>query len=52
MRHKSPFKQFAKDCPEHFEKEVLLHASLKESNPFNYTKKEKSTRNSKIRNKF
>ena len=28
MRPKSPFKQFAKDCPEHFSREILVKGKL------------------------
>jgi len=52
MRTNSSFKQFAKDCPNHFSKDVLLHSHLEVSNPSKFIQKEKSTRNSIIRNKF
>ena len=47
-----PFKQFAKDCPKHFSKDVLLHSHLETFNPSKFIQNEKSTRNSTIRNKF
>ena len=52
MRTKSSFKQFAKDCPNHFSKEMLMHPHLEVSNPSKFIQNEKSTRNSTIRNKF
>lgn len=52
MKHRSAFRQFAKDCPEHFDKEVLMYGHLRESNPIQLTKKAKTTRNSNIPNKF
>jgi len=52
MKHNLIFKQFAKDCPKHFSEDVLLHGHLRESNPINHVKREKSTRNSKSPNEF
>lgn len=52
MRTNSPFKQFAKDCPKHFSKDILLHSHLETFNPSRFIQNEKSTRNSTIRNNF
>ncbi len=52
MKQKSPYRQFVKDCPEHFSKEVLLNADLNEFNQIKHIRKEKSTRSSKSPNKF
>ena len=52
MKHNPAFKQFAKDCPQHFSEDVLIHAHLRETNPVHHVKREKSTRNSHIRIKF
>ena len=52
MKHNAAFKQFAKDCPKHFSEEILKHAHLSISEPIQIHIKEKSTQNSKIRNKF
>lgn len=52
MKRKSPFKQFAKDCPEHFSKEMLMHPHLESLTQIRFIQKEKSTRNSSIKNKF
>ena len=52
MRPKSPFKQFAKDCPEHFSREILVKGKLPIFNESLSFKKEKSTSNSIIPNKF
>ena len=54
MNHKLnlAFRQFAKDCPEHFSKDVLIHAHLRSSVTQIQSNPEKSTRTSKIINKF
>lgn len=52
MRDKSPYKQFAKDCPNHFSEDVLKNAHLSYLNEVGTIRKEKSTSNSKFENKF
>lgn len=52
MKHNKAFKQFAKDCPKHFSEDVLKDGSLTTSIQFQHVKKEKTTRNSTIRNRF
>jgi hypothetical protein len=52
MRTKSPFKQFAKDCPKHFNQEILMHANLKPFNSNKRIKLERSTFNSSSPIKF
>lgn len=52
MKPNKSFKQFAKDCPQHFSEEVLKHYHMEDVSVFSRTNKEKSTRNSPIRNKF
>lgn len=52
MKQNPIYKQFAKDCPNHFSEDVLRHAHLSYLNEVGTIRKEKSTSNSKFENKF
>ena len=52
MKHKSAWKQFCKDCVNHFDKTTLTMGLPQTSNPFKVRKHAKTTENSPIPNKF
>lgn len=52
MKHKSAWKQFCKDCVDHFDKTTLTMGLPQTSNPFKVRKHAKTTGNSPIPNKF